>query len=628
MVKSGLTSIVILAVVYSLLVFQPAGIWLNLTSGSSIGMVGWLTLFVFVEICRFFGRKVGKEEAALIFLLVGAPAFSAGEFLGFIQRIYFVNSPAISLFGLTGKIPDWWAPLDPRVWEMRTFFHESWIMPLGLSLLMYALSQMVNVSMGLITRQIFLKTMKLRFPIQEVSIAGIVSVTERKEKYNPVLLVGALFAMICSFALYGPVFISDLLGYPPPYSIIPWIDLSFLSQSLLPGSSFGIATDPLSLLPGLILSTETIFSIVIGSFAMYLVANPLIVHFKVTKFAEEYFPGMSIAQIMYRANLYVWAGPNVGISVAAGLVPLFLKRHAIADAFRGLYRAGRERSSGIRFSSLSVLIAMFLLAAVASVVITYLLVPMNMFFFLLLLFMSTFWAFFWTIIDAYSIGVTGMSVQPPGIIDNFIKYSYVSLSGFENYNIWFITPVGMSGTSGSNWCANFKILDSCGVDLKSYFKAWLILIPINFLTGLLFVQIFWSISPIPSSLYRYTAINWPISAISQGLWITGKILTSYDPLWIMSAFFATTGLGAILHITHAPINMIALAAGWGTPTPNAVTILIGWIASRIIARRYGESWWRKNRSQLAAGMAIGESIVLTILSVIVMMPRALYTAPY
>jgi hypothetical protein len=244
-----------------------------------------------------------------------------------------------------------------------------------------------------------------------------------------------------------------------------------------------------------------------------------------------------------------------------------------------------------------------------------------------MLVMSLGWSFIWTLIDTYSIGITGLSLTPPGTVLPIIKYSYISVSGISTYyDVWFIDPV--VGTGGSGWTSSFKIVDRVDCDIMSFLKAFLIILPIVFITGFFYVQTFWSIAPMPSIMFRYTSIFWPIQAVNTSLWITGKMFQAFDPLWIVGAFVLTLAAGAIIEVIHLPISIIAIAAGLSTAIPTAVTILIGGIVGKIIRLRFGMEWWRDNNLILSAGVAIGTSVMLTALTVISMMARSLWVMPY
>ncbi|MBS7607043.1 hypothetical protein KEJ14_04285 [Candidatus Bathyarchaeota archaeon] len=620
--KSGLTSTSFLALLYAILIFQPAMIWLSLSAGASIGNIGWVSLIVFAELCAIFGKRLTKQEASVIFLLAGAGWSMAGApfFIDRIYRAYYAQSEIAILFGIKDKIPPWWASTSEEAWISRSFLHPSWLTPLLIGVIMLILGEAVNISMGLIMREIFIKSMKLPFPMQEIAATGILTVTERAEKGMKVLIIGAIIAMLYNLALYGQPIIADILGYPAGAPPIPWADFSTIIQGLLPGASIGIATDILVIVSGFILPFSVVLSIFIGSAIIYFIGNPLLVRLNLTNFAKEYFYGMEISQIMYRSYIYAWAGPMIGVSLAAGLVPLYIRRGAIINGFRALSRAGGK------LSNLGILLGIWMVSSVLSVAIAYTLVPLGITYLMIMLAMSLAWSFVWTIISTYSVGITGIDLSPPGTILPIIKYSYLSLSGITTYDAWFIDPI--IGTGGSGWCSSFYIVERCSTDVKSYIKTFLILLPIIFITGFTYVQIFWYMSPIPSVMFRQTAIYWPIRAVNDSLWYSGRMFQAFDPLWVAGAALLTLGAGVLIQVLKLPVSIIAIAAGIGTAIPTAISMLIGAIIGRIIEWRLGSKTWNENKMILAAGISIGSAVLLTFLSVANMMARSLWVMPY
>jgi len=627
--KSGLTAVTILALLYAVFVFQPAVAWLQLTTGTQLrGTIPWITLIVFAELGRLIGRAITKQEATIMYLTTSMVASAAGPafFIDKIYRAYYVQSPIAKLFNISDKIPPWWAPTSSEAWMLRTFFHPSWYFPLLLALVMLLLSETVNITMGLIAREIFVRSMKLPFPIQQMEAAGIMTLVEPTEERRNVFLVGVIIAMIYGFILYSPPTINQILTGVPGYAPIPWIDLSYIVQVALPGASFGIATSLLTLISGLILPLSVVISIFIGSVLMFLVANPLLIRFHLTPFADEYFHGMNIAQILYRANLYAWAGPLIGVALGAAIVPLIQNRGAIIQGLKSLSRVERAYATkGQRFTSLPFLLAIWAGASIASVIIVYTLIPAGIIYLLVMLGFSIGWSFLWTMVDTYSIGITGLNVQVPGQLLPIFKYSYISTGLYKGVDIWFIDPI-IGWDSG--WCSQFKVCELNETDHISYIKTFLIMLPLIIIMALVYVQNFWSIAPIPSIIYQYTSIYWPIQATTQSLWITGKMFYAFDPLWIIGAFVLTLAGGTAIRLLKIPLSIMGIAVGVNTAIPYAITILIGGIISQLIARRFSREWWSRNRMILSAGIALGESLAVVIVTVIGMLVRALWVLPY
>ena len=74
-VKSGFTASSFLAVLYSILVFIPAVMYLNLMTGVVGLSVAWFVIIIWAEIARMSGRPLTRQEAIMIYILAGAEIY-------------------------------------------------------------------------------------------------------------------------------------------------------------------------------------------------------------------------------------------------------------------------------------------------------------------------------------------------------------------------------------------------------------------------------------------------------------------------------------------------------------------------------------------------------------------------
>jgi len=633
-VQSGLTAKSMTAILYAIFVLQPAIIWISLTTGANItGSLGWLVLIAFAEISRLMGKRVTRQEAAVLFVLAWLPGSAVtGAFfwMDLIYRNYYVTSPITQLFGLKAEIPFWYAPLGEFAWVHRTFFHSTWLIPLGLALVMAMLTHLVSLSMGLIVRQLYVEGERLTFPLESMSASGILALVERgrgegeeaESRRMDAFWVGVAIALIYTLLLYIPS-VMMLLGFPVATLPIPWMDFNTFIQYVIPAASFGIATDLLFIVTGLVIPFHVAISTLIGSVAVYMVGNPLIVKLGITQFARDYYPGMPISRIMERSTLYVWAGPLMGFALAAGLMPVIHRRGIFVQAMKSLWTGRRE--AGERVLNLKLLIAIWLGATLASVIIVYTLIPIGLVFLAIMLFFSVGWSFLFTLADTRAYGVAGVGIASPAQMYPIVKYSYIRTFDIRRYDIWFMDPV--VGTGGSGWCRFFKILDLTDCSVTSFLKAFFIGLPIALIMGLFYVQNFWSLAPIPSVMYMATAIYWPVQAVNQSLWTTGQLFEAFNPLWISGAFIASTLLYAVTQLLHAPISVVAVAAGLGTPIPTALTVFFGAIMGKIALKIMGKGW-DEIKMTLCAGLSLGVAVAVVVLSVVGMLLKSLWVMPY
>lgn len=623
--ENGVTWKVFVGLLYGIFVFQPAMIWLNLSTGGSLA-AGWVTFLIFTEIARLSAKSLSKTESVVILNLAGMSYFST--FITLIYRAYFARSEITRAFGISDYVPSWWAPLGDRVWLSRTFIDQSWLVPIGLTLLIILLGIVADLAMGLLTREIYVVQENLPFPLQQVAAEGVKVLVEREERRMNVFTIAATFASIYAAFLYVPSVLLRALGYFKGELPIPWVDLSKDIQRILPGAAFGISTDVFTFAGGFIIPFSVVVNIFVGSMIIYVIGNHLLVNMGITRFAEEYYTGMRISEIMYKSHMYAWAGPLIGVAFAAGIFPVIHRYKIFVQGIKSLMGSktktheAREES----FLSLPVLLIAWFGSSLASVFIAYyLLEGIGITFLVIMIFFSLGWSFLWTLVNARALGITGVTIEPPGTLYPIVKYSYISTLPQARYDAWFIDPIISMG--GASWCATFKLLDLVGCKIKTYLKSYFIILPVVIITGFLYVQVFWWMAPMPSSVYPMTAVQWPLNVGSLNLWITGKIFTAFDPLWIVSAFVITGILYVIGAVTHLPISVIGLAAGVNTIIPTAFTMLIGGIFGEIMRRRYGENW-NRDRTAVAAGISLGASAIITIITTATMLVKSQWALPY
>jgi len=626
LLKSGFTWRALTGLLYGILVFQPAMIWMNLSTGGTIS-AAWVTFIIFMEITRLTGKPLTKAESVVILNLAGMSYFAT--FLDFIYREYFARSEITSGFGITKYIPGWWVPLDESTWLSRTFFQPSWLIPIGLTLLFILFQLVANLALGLLMREIYVVQEKLPFPMQQVGAEGISILVQREERGMDVFVISAGFASLYALILYAPTLLLRTLGYPAPAAPIPWADLSTGIQSVLPGASFGIATDLLFFVGGFIIPFTVVVNIFIGSAIIGIIGNYVLVSRGITQFANEYYYGMPISQMMYRSHLYAWAGPLVGVAIAAGIFPIIHRYKLFMQGIKSLTGGRATRAEGTHekpILSLPVLLAVWLGASLASVFVVYYLFPgIGVAFLILMLAFSIGWSLFWVLVNSRALGITGIEITPPGTLLPIAKYSYISMLPQARYDVWFIDPV--ISTGGASWCATFKFLDLVGCTVKSYLKTYFLMLPITLISAFLYVQIFWWMAPMPSVSYPNTSNYWNLNVVNQNLWMTGKIFTAFDTLWTVSAFIITGAAYFVGVITRLPVSVIGLAAGANTAIPVAFTMLIGGIFGQIMNKRFGKTWGQ-SRMAVAAGISLGSSIVITVLSTAGMLAKSLWAIPY
>jgi len=345
--KRGITWRSLLGIVYSAAVVQPVVIWIYLATGNLIlGLATYATIFVFSELAALSGKPLTKQE--ILIFMVGSQFASIGVFLwpNLIYNLYLRRHPLIASIGITDLIPDWFAP-NPKspVWNLQTFIHPEWIVPITMNLVMNVASILVNLSLGFLTRELYVIHEKLPFPIAQVQASICETLASRNPNRMKIFTFSALISFIYGIMLYAiPTLSEAVLNRTMVVLPLPWIDLNSMVEHLVPGASLGIATDITVIAIGLILPPIITISVLIGSLAFYFVGNSILVSMGLF---TEWTPGMNLQNAWQRSILNYWAGPTIALGIVAGIMPLIINPRAIIDSFRSLLKVpitgGRSR---------------------------------------------------------------------------------------------------------------------------------------------------------------------------------------------------------------------------------------------------------------------------------------------
>jgi len=621
--KSGFTWRSFLALVYAIIVFEPALIWIYLTTGNMnlvYFAVPWATVILLIELSRLSGNPLTKQEAATIFL--GSQVADLVMISTFwIYKAWYRQSYVAISFNLVDLIPDWFAPSPlSMVWYRRTFFDPAWSIPIIITLISVALSIMCDISIGFLTRQLYVETEKLPFPAQRISAEAILVMIEREPDRTSVFAISTLISMIYGLIVYAAPMIAQSLNYVFQPVPIPWFDFNYFLNVLgLRGASFGIATDLTWYAIGLIIPFNVVISMLLGSLAFYFFGNWLLIELNLTGWANPeigWSSGINVSLAWQRSILLVWMCPLIGMGVAAGLLPLIRQPRIFFESIKSLTKVTKGKGT----VSLWVIMSTFLIGTVGSVVLSHLLVPdFPIWIFLLL---SVGWSFIFPIISARALGTTGLSLDIPNI--NYLTYY---ASGYSGVDVWFAPLTLESAIGAPAWCGRFKVLDMCDCTATSYTKCWLLAAPIAALMGWIYTADIWRIAQIPSALFPGVNTFWPTQAVMTSLWVT-RTPGLFQPMWILAGFGVTAALYFIFDLMNIPISMIGVVTGCGSPIPQIVSIFLGSIISKIIMKVLGKEWWARNLSVVAAGLFLGEALMIVVGSAVSFIIRFMWILPY
>jgi len=581
------------ALLYSILVFIPATMFLQLVVGPGVGLpAAWFIMVLFTQYSKLSVKKISIQEAAIIFALTGTTIFAAP--INMIFRAYYRNSEIIELFGLKGRIPDWYAP-DPStgVFEARTFFHPAWMIPIGLEVTQALVFAIAGYCLALFAQQLYIEEEKLPFPIQSFQVAGIRALVEEEKRKSPIFLfivIGFLYA----FFLYTvPFYTESLIGTKIEILPVPYIDLTQQISTLMPGAAFGISTDLSPVVASFVLPLPVIASMVIASLSIYFFGNWIMASYDLSP-VNWWVPGMNLSTIAQRSILYFWFAPMVGFGLAAGLVPVLRRANIVRKSLSDFIRVQRGKYILIpTFISLGIGVLWF--AVLAPDFPLWIMGPLT--------FVMPFIA---TLISGRMVGETGVLWSASGQITNLI----ILASGYEGVNAWLLP--NLMSINGAGRLTQLKICQLTNTSIWSLIKTFFLVYPLAILTGYLYAQLFWSLAPIPSGKYPGASIFWPINAINLSLWIRGSQFGIFNPIMLLYGFIAGGIISLLLEITAFPLSAIALAAGTGLLPPFAVTYLIGVGIRYILQLAIGRKWFEENKQILSAGLMVGETIAITL----------------
>jgi hypothetical protein len=614
--KSGLTWRSVLGLLYAAIVIEPAVIWVYLATGNLIlSAAVYASILVFSELSALSGKSLTKQEI-LVFLL-GSSAIGIGVSFGpgLIYSLYFRRHSLVELYGITNLIPDWVSPsVTSPVWDMRTFLNADWLLPIGLSLILIPLSIFVNLSLGFLTHELYVENENLPFPLQQVGAQLCSTLAERNRSKLRIFMLSTVIAMFYGVFLYMiPQISAAVLNASLQIIPLPWIDLNNYVEFVFPGGSFGIATDLVVIAMGLILPIKVIASVFIGSFAVYFVGNGILAQMGLF---TDWSPGMSLQNAWQRSILHFWAGPNIALAIAAGVLPLVFHPKLLVDAFRGLLKIPVTMKRGSL--SLKIILTLFFAGSLCYTIIAAILVPD--FPLWIFLFLNVGWVFIINLIVARAIGVTGISFNIP-----YVREGLILVSGYPatKYDAWFAPVLGGSG--GADWCANFKTADLTNTWPMDLVKGTIFALVVGLVFGFIYTQMFWTITPIPSSLFPVPF--WDINVTMTTLFLTRQLFI-LNPIWIGSTFIIGLVLQVLMDFAHLPISVIGIAAGTASPIANSAGMFLGLVIGEFLGRYFGKKWIEENKATIFAGILSGEGLIVAFGAAIAMIFKAIWIKPF
>ena len=628
--KNGFSWKVVLGILYGAIVLQPAAIWLGWTVGigswTLIGAAEYTALLLFTTMAQQSGKGLSRQEAFVLFGNVGATVVEIVA-TNFVFFYYVRGSPIARQLGLTDVIPDWWAPYPGTVF--RTFFDVHWLPVLVIWIFSLGiLLKVADLSLAFFGYDLYVIEERLEFPGTRVWVDACITITEkaRRPKRAKILTFSAIFSFIYGFVLYGYGFITG-------HQLIPIIvDYTPALSIYLPGATFGFVTDLLIFLTGFIMPWSFAYSLLIGALAFYVFGNYLALQYNISpQFSAEWEARWGLELVFQRSQLHLWLSPLIGISVAAGIAPLILHRKQVIRAFSRLTKIKAKTGE----MAMGKFFIAFLVATTVSALLSFYLAPdVPLWVYLVL---SIGWTLLYMLINARAQGEANVGISIPFVMQGL--YYAIGYRGVSGYFVPLIMGGGAIGTgqagqgtggvgsAASGWVSVYKGCRLTETKISDYIKGYLVAFPLAFVMSFIYVEAFWKIAPIPSDVYPYTAIFWPVGALWTLIW-PAQQFSIFKVDWILIAFIVGLIAGLLFPILGIPFEVLGFSAGVATAPHWAVTMFAGAVFGKIMEKKKGFKWWDNYKSTVAAGLALGEGLAVVISVSIALITKSIWIMPY
>ena len=634
--KSGLTWRVVLATIYSAVVLLPTLIWAELMIGPPPVDLTWAVVILFYWLALMYGAPLSKQELLVMFAAVGTAAY-AGVGLDFpsaFYRVWFSNSPIVHAYGISELLPYWWVPKNEliRAQVIRTFLHPEWGPVILFSMIFWILSLVMGISLGFFYYYLYTEVEKLPWPMARVNVEILSVLESREPERMRIFVLSALIGFVYSMIAYGtPILSQSLIGLRIEIIPIPWLDMSEAFQDVLPGAMVGLDTNPLNYLLGIVLPWyHLIVCMFATSLFVSLIGNPMVVWYfpyLIPKWVE--FPkGMKLPDILYWSNLYIWIAVSIGAGFAVFVEQIIARRKSLYMTFKSLYKpsSALKLAGGLSFKSI---LGIYLVGTLVWFLLLELILipgfPM-----LPLLFLIVVWPALYGLISIRAYAETGLSIPaPPEFANNILIATMMAynIPVHSKLGIWpWFAPLGVP--TGFEWARRFYICSGVRCTFRSYIKAvYLVAAPVAMLLNFIFSEFIWKMSYIPSPMFPYAQIFWPLRAARSVLWYTRQIY-SLNPMLIIYSFIIVLGMSSVANILHIPISTIGIMTGI-QPLPTPLAMFIGATLRKIVYHASkGRIDLRKYGYMMLGGFAMGLSVAIAISVSIAIFLKSIWPLPY
>jgi len=624
--KSGFTWRVLFIIIGVTLFFIPANIYASFVAGTAFGSVAiFFTALLVSELVRLSGESLTPQEALLIYYAAGWGGASLPIYYLIIYRSYFVHSPlawAVKVGGtpIAELVPSWMTPkYGSPVYQWRSLFQWEFIPPLTVYTIYFVLSLLADIGISTLAAHILVERLEYPYPFADVDTSMAMFLSERESATMKYFL--AFFGVGIGYGLIAYVpYVSGVSWIP-----IPFVDVTNVIQEWLPGGALAIPTVLSGYIGSMLFPFKAAVWALISSFIIWLVLTPL---FTTTwrayapEWASEYVKGMGLMAVLNRSMLRLWFGPMLGFSLAIIAFVVFTVRKELYAVVTAVFSGGSERKTVFN-PKRSLLL--YLAASAASVALYHALVPS------IPLWIPVFFVFVFSgllgLVNAVSAGQLAFPLPSFSYAWHSFVYLATPIRLYEAFA--FDPPRG--GGGAASFCQQVKACFRIGADPRDLIKIWVIGAVLANLVGLLSLEFFWRIAPIPSSAYPMT-IYGMISNSYIDTMLTGGLLRVdvYNVGVPFALVLAALFVGGLAEAKGLPFSSLGLVYGLFA-TPNAaLATLIGSILGNFLMPRLlgGKQEWQRLRGYVIAGELTGEGFVLLLMVVASFLAKAGWLWPW
>jgi len=576
----------------------------------------WLVVLFWVFLGRSFGKDITPQEAFIIFTFYPITVSVALIFVMPIFNLYVANSEIIEGLGLAQYIPPWWAPRGEDalfVQMQRSLLSKPILIPTAMTVLVTVLTLLCDLSLGIFAFQKYAVVEKLEFPMQSTFAQGLIAATGADPNKKRILMVSIFAGFLYSL---GSFLIPSFLGTEiriPPRGLA---DFTYVLETKYPGAVFGVDLTWVSIASGFVIPFKIVAAAAVTGLIAYTAGNYMLVKEGIW---PDWAPGYGLAWDYARSNLYWWISVIIGLSIAAASASIGLHPRRLIRIFI----PSKQKVNVQEEIPGKLLLALFLVASSAGILMFHLLIPDFPIHMLILL--SIGWSIFATLVGTMAAGVYWGGTWIPYLKEQMIYYS-----GYRNPSAWFGRDFMLLSLGGISHASNLVMARFLNVSLKEYIKGFFFAMTVSIIFGFLFVSMFWRMAPIPSYTYPFTISGWPIMALETARWTkwlwTG-ILFKTDVI-IKSALIGIAIAAISDFVFHAPWALISMIIGLTTLPSITLAQFAGAILSKVFERQFGKEKWNSIKTLVLIGLGIGDGLGIALGTAMMATAVSIWVLPY